>query len=65
MAQSEKKLVRTFTPLAGGLMSIKTFGEGGRLMSERIVPEEEGQQIQQGHRPPEPSPFRRLRRFAD
>jgi hypothetical protein len=59
----KKKAARTFTELPGGLMSIKTFGHGGRLVNERIVPVEEGRQIQQGYRPREQratAPYRKV-----
>ena len=49
-----KVLARTFASEPGGWMRIKTYGPGGRLMSERIVPEREGRRIMSGHRPKEP-----------
>lgn len=51
-----KALARTFASEPGGWMRIKTYGPGGRLMSERIVPEWEGRQIMRGYRPKEPMP---------
>ena len=51
----KKVAARTFARQAGGLMRIKTYGHGGRLVSVRIVPEHEGREIMQGYRPKEPS----------
>ena len=59
----DAKAARTFTRLPGGLMCIKTFGLGGRLISERVVPEAEGRQIEQGYRPKEQritGPYRKV-----
>ena len=49
-----KRAARTFTLLPNGWMSIKTFGHGGWLVNERIVPLAEGRQIEQGFRTKEP-----------
>lgn len=59
----KKRAARMFTVLPGGWMSIKTFGHGGRLVNEWIVPEAEGRQIEQGYRPKGPrttSPYRKV-----
>lgn len=58
----KKVAARTFHPEPGGNMSIKTYGHGGHLINERIVPESEGRQIKQGYRPKEPptGPYRKV-----